>query len=294
VVFRLGVVSFLNARPLIADLDAHPRVQLAFDVPAALPARLEQGDVDAALVPVIDVLRGRGRYRVLSDACIGCDGETMTVRVFSRVPAERVRTLSVDTDSHSSVALARVLWRARYGYDLTLQPCDPRSASLADAEAVLLIGDKVMDPRRARFEYDLDLGDAWRQHTGLPFVFAVWAMRSVGPPWPTGRAERTSSAGEAPAATAPSAELSELLRGARDRGVKRAAEIANTFAPRHGWPLAAAERYLTRCMQYRLDARSVEGVACLARYCAGADLVPPEAEMVWRQALPPVLQEVTT
>lgn len=292
--FRLGVVSFLNARPLIAGLDAHPRVQLAFDVPAALPARLEQGDVDAALVPVIDVLRSRGRYHVISDACIGCDGETMTVRVFAQVPADRIRTLWVDSDSHTSVALARVLWRERYGHDLTLQPCDPRSASLADAEAVLLIGDKVMDPRRARFAYEVDLGDAWRQQTGLPFVFAVWAMRSVGPPWPTGKADRTSSAGEAPAAPAPGVELSELLGGARDHGVKKVADIAKTFAPRHGWPLAAAERYLTRCMQYRLDARSVEGVACFARSCAGADLVPAEAESIWRQSLHPAPQESTT
>ncbi len=282
-VFRLGVVSFLNARPLIAGLDADPRVQLAFDVPAALPARLEQGDVDAALVPVIDVLRSRGRYHVISDACIGCDGETMTVRVFAQVPADRIRTLWADSDSHTSVALARVLWRERYGYDLTLQPCDPRSASLADAEAVLLIGDKVMDPRRARFAYEVDLGDAWRQHTGLPFVFAVWVCRSDGGP------ENT----RAPDGGVPMAELAELLGGARDRGVKKVAEIAKTFAARHGWPLAAAERYLTRCMQYRLDARSVEGVACFARYCAGADLVPPEAEIVWRQSLHPAPQEAT-
>lgn len=266
--FRLGVVSFLNARPLIAGLETDPGVQLAFAVPAALPEQLARGDVDAALVPIIDVLRSQGRYRIISDACIGCDGETMTVRVFSQVPPDRVHTLWADVDSHTSVALARVLWRALYGRDLTLRACDTRTANLAETEAVLLIGDKVMDPRRAGFAYEVDLGGAWRQHTGLPFVFAVWAMRApVDSPRPV----------QSPAAT----ELSDLLQRARDRGVAQAAEIAETWGPRHGWPVAAAQRYLTQCMQYRLDARSVAGVALFARHCASADLVPADVEVAW-------------
>ena len=257
---RLGVVSFLNARPLIAGLTDDPRAVLRFAVPAALPEELEHDTVDAALIPIIDVLRSQGRYRVVSDACIGCDGETMTVRVFSQVPPDRVRTLSVDTDSHTSVALARVLWRELYGRDLTLRACDSRAADLAAVEAVLLIGDKVMDPRRAGFAYEVDLGGAWRQHTGLPFVFAVWA-----------------TAGAAPAATA----LAALLEQARDRGVAQAAQIAETWGPQHGWPVAAARRYLTQCMQYRLDARSIAGVARFARLCAAADIVPTDAAVRW-------------
>lgn len=274
--FRLGVVSFLNARPLIEGLETDPQVQLDFAVPAALPERLAHGDVDAALVPIIDVLRSHRRYRVVSDACIGCDGETMTVRVFSQVPPDRVDTLWVDADSHTSVALARVLWRELYGRDLTLRPCDPRATDLADLEAVLLIGDKVMDPRRAGFAYEIDLGGAWRQHTGLPFVFAVWAMReSVDLLRPV----------QSPAATSPIEKLSELLELARDHGVARAAEIAETWGPRHGWPVAAARRYLTQCMQYRLDARSIEGVARFARLCVSADLVPADAEVSWPRPL---------
>jgi chorismate dehydratase len=262
VAFRLGVVSFLNARPLSAGLADDPRTALSFAVPAALPKRLEQGTVDAALIPIIDVLRSQGRYRVVSDACIGCNGETMTVRVFSQVPPDRLRTLWADTDSHTSVALARVLWRELYGRDLALRACDTRTTDLAAVEAVLLIGDKVMDPRRAGFAYEVDLGGAWRQHTGLPFVFAVWAT--------------CSSAGEPLAAT-----LAALLEHARDRGVAQAAEIAQTWGPQHGWPIAAARRYLTQCMQYRLDSRSIAGVACFARLCAAADIVPADAAVCW-------------
>ena len=118
---RLGVVSFLNARPLIHGLDRDPRVRCLFDVPAALPGYLERGDVDVALIPVIDLLRSPGHYKVISDACIGCDGETMTVRVFSQVPPDRIETLWVDAASHTSVALVRVLWRELYGRDLQLR-----------------------------------------------------------------------------------------------------------------------------------------------------------------------------
>jgi predicted solute-binding protein len=144
---RLGAVSFLNARPLIEGLEGREDVELFYDVPARLPALLDAGRVDAALTPLIDVIRSAGRYRVVSDACIGCDGETMTVRIFSQVSPDRIRTLHVDGDSHTSVALARVLWRELHGRDLELRPLD-RSQDVGQLESVLLIGDKVVQRRR--------------------------------------------------------------------------------------------------------------------------------------------------
>jgi hypothetical protein len=91
---RLGVVSFLNSKPLIAGLDLRPEVQLTFDVPAKLPELLISGGVDAALVPIVDVLRAPQPWSIVSDACIACDGETMTVRVFSQVPPDRITTFA--------------------------------------------------------------------------------------------------------------------------------------------------------------------------------------------------------
>lgn len=253
---RLGVVSFLNARPLVCGLQNDPTVTCVFDVPATLPERLDRGQVDAALIPTIDLLRAPDRYRVVSDACIGCDGETMTVRVFSQVPPDRLQTLWVDPDSHTSIALARVLWRLLYDRDLTLHTLSPQS-DLSDLESVLLIGDKVMDPARGSFAYEVDLGGAWRQHTGLPFVFAVWA----------GLREN--------------AELAEVLSAARDRGVATAAEIAASDGPALGWPVETARRYLTRCLRYVLDARAAEGVELFARHCAEAGLVPADTRIRW-------------
>lgn len=270
---RLGVVSFLNSKPLIAGLADRSDVRLAFDVPARLGSRLAAAEFDAALLPIVDVLRGlpsaadasAGVPEIVSDACIGCDGETMTVRVFSQVPPHRVETLWVDGDSHTSVALARVLWRELYGVVLDVQPLQRGVPEAHEHTAVLLIGDKVVDPRRGSFAYEVDLGGAWRQHTGLPFVFAVWvAWRGVD------SGERES--------------LAAVLNSARDLGEARASDIAAAEGPRHGWPPPLALRYLTRCLCYRLDERAVAGAELFADLCRRYELAPPHARLCWPAA----------
>jgi chorismate dehydratase len=266
--FKLGVVEFLNSRPLIEGLTDQPEVQCLLDVPARLSRQLETGAVDAALIPVIDVLRSAGRLQVVSDACIACDGETMTVRVFSQVPPDRIQRLAVDVDSHTSVALARVLWHELYGRELELHSAELRGPGANNYESVLLIGDKVVDPARGSFAYEIDLGGAWRQHTGLPFVFAVWAQ---------------AEAAAAPAASAPRGrrDLGEILSAARDRGVAHAAEIAETDGPKLGWPVELARRYLTRCLRFTLDERAVAGADLFARFCRKLDLAPPDGIIRW-------------
>jgi chorismate dehydratase len=296
---KLGVVAFLNSRPLIEGLADESDVQCLFDVPARLPRRLESADVDAALIPVIDVLKSSGRLRVVSDACIACDGETMTVRVFSQVPPDRVRRLAVDPDSHTSVALARVLWRELYGRELELHSAELRGPAASNFESVLLIGDKVVDQARGSFAYEIDLGGAWRQHTGLPFVFAVWAYSTGGTPAP--HAVASAPRGRRIEQTVPSArlkqtvlsaprgrrELGELLSAARDRGVARAAEIAETDGPALGWPVELARRYLTRCLRFSLDERAVAGAELFADYCRKLDLAPADARIRWPAAVVP-------
>ena len=103
---RLGVVSYLNAKPLIEGLDRDPELCLRFEVPSRLAPLLDANEVDVALVPIIEFFQPPRRWQIVSDACIACDGETLTVRVFSRVPAQSIRRLHVDLDSRTSVALA--------------------------------------------------------------------------------------------------------------------------------------------------------------------------------------------
>ena len=261
---RLGVVAFLNSRPLTFGLSERDDVTLTPAVPAELPGLLDRGAVDIALVPLIDILRQPDEYAVVSDGCIASDGETMTVRVFSQVPPDRVRILVVDTDSHTSVVLARVLWRELYGQTLTVRPADA-ARTLGPDGALLLIGDKVVDPHRGGYAQETDLGAAWRQHTGLPFVFAVWAARRN---WVVTHPRETAAA-------------AELLGGARDAGVASAVQIAREWGPQHGWPIELAERYLLRCLKFTLNERMVAGVNRFAELARAADLLPAGDDIVW-------------
>jgi chorismate dehydratase len=233
---RLGVVSFLNSKPLIVGLDSDPTLDLQFAVPSALPDMLDTQQVDAALIPVIDLARSNGAWQRVSNACIGSNGRTMTVRVFSRVPADAIRVLHCDTDSHTSVGLARVIWQNVYRRELLLEPRPERDFD--HCEAVLLIGDKVLTTPMDGFHYQIDLGEAWKNWTGLPFVFAVWA----------GPADRLSET------------LAERLETARDQGVAQAAALASEFAPRHAWPIKTAVEYLTQRLMYRLTPDALAGM----------------------------------
>src|SRR5262249_40517074 len=122
------------------------------------------------------------------------DGPTMTVRLFSSVPLERVEAIHADTDSHTSVILAQVLLHKLHGIRPRIIDFDARervavsggpaapAPALSDWPAtVLLIGDKVVTdhPPQGRYTHQLDLGEAWHQLTGLPFVYAIWMCRDA-------------------------------------------------------------------------------------------------------------------
>lgn len=290
--WRLGVVSYLNAKPLIEGLDTDPEVELRFDVPARLPALLDAGDVDAALVPVIDLLHPPRRWRIISDACIGCDGETLTVRVFSRCPPRDLRRLYVDGDSHTSVALARVVWPGLFGHRIETRPLEDLSvetmtspesgsrrneASPADAQArprtpldgevfaedagVLLIGDKVVTHAPTNLEVETDLGSCWKSLTSLPFVFAVWAAPSE--------------------AHVDTRTLGMKLSRARDAGVASAELIAADLGPGHGWPVTLAKRYLATRLKFHLGPRQRRGMERFLELAKEHGLVAPTQELVF-------------
>ncbi|MCG3178666.1 MAG: Chorismate dehydratase [Phycisphaerae bacterium] len=258
-VFEVGAVRFFNTRPLIYGLTGHPRVRLSLDVPSALGAGLADGSLDVTLVPAIDYPRAGGAWVIVPDGCIASDGETLTVRIFSRVPIERIETLALDADSHTSVALARLILRHRYDLsprleavqmrDVLARPIDDRPDSL------LLIGDKVIQagPNRADspWPYQLDLGAAWRTWTGLPFVFAVWAAR------------RGSNLGDLP----------QLLADARQQGLAHCDQIAATDGPALGWPIDLAREYLTRHLQFELTPRYRAGLERFYELAAADGLI---------------------
>ncbi|MGQ9649447.1 MAG: menaquinone biosynthetic enzyme MqnA/MqnD family protein [Phycisphaerae bacterium] len=254
---RLGAVSFLNTKPLIEGLANEPGIRLELAVPAELAGMLHAGRVDAALVPVIDIGRAAGRWKRISDAGIGSNGDTLTVQVFSRVPPENMTTLHADTHSHTSVMLARLVWKGFHRRPLTVVPLRP-GTSLEHCESVLLIGDKVVGAEVGSFPYRVDLGGAWRAWTGLPFVFAAWAA-------PVDQ-ETT--------------HLARLLSQARDRGVARAAELAAEYGPALGWPVDLARDYLTRLMKYTITPAAEAGMNKFLELVRAEGLIPQPGAFV--------------
>ncbi|MHC4441183.1 MAG: menaquinone biosynthetic enzyme MqnA/MqnD family protein [Planctomycetota bacterium] len=253
----LGVVSYLNSRPLIEGLEADDGVGLKYGVPAELTGMLEQGEVDAALIPVIDLARSQGAWKQISDAGIGCDGATLTVRIFSRVSPERITVLHADDHSHTSIVLAQLIWKHCYHRELDIVPT-AIDDDFDSCESVLLIGDKVVGAPRDAFEYDVDLGQAWKQWTGLPFVFAVWAGPAGGD----------------------HSRLAQLLRQARDRGVCRAGQIAADMGPELGWPVELAAEYLTERLIYTITPAAEKGMQRFVNLANQAGLITKPGELV--------------
>ncbi|MEM1099499.1 MAG: MqnA/MqnD/SBP family protein, partial [Planctomycetota bacterium] len=174
----VGCVPYLNAKPLIHGLD-DDQTRLLLDVPSRLIDRLRSGECDVALCSVIDACRDPS-LEIVPVGGIGCAGPTWTVRLFSRVPIERITRVHLDADSHTSVMLLRVLLAEQFGVEPATVDFDFTGGCLpADAEAMLLIGDKVVTapPPTEAFACTMELGDRWHAWTGGPFVFAAWLKR---------------------------------------------------------------------------------------------------------------------
>ncbi|MEX0654439.1 MAG: menaquinone biosynthesis protein [Phycisphaeraceae bacterium] len=265
---RLGCVSYLNARPLIEGLEAGPDPQVRFDVPAELLGDLEAGQVDLALCPVVDYFRAAEPLVIVPVGGIASEGPTFTVRLFSKVPIDRVRVVHADTDSHTSVVLLQVLLHAMHDRRPTLIDYHAREHvaghRLADApEAMLLIGDKVVtdSPRAVAYPHQLDLGEAWHDLTGLPFLFAVWMAR------------QGTALGDLPA----------RLARQREHNARHIHAIAERHGPAHGWPVDLAHDYLGRILRYTVGERELEAVRRLAAMAAPLGLLPGGRELVVHQ-----------
>lgn len=169
--FRIGSVPYLNAVPLTRGLDE----EIIFATPAKLAGMLDRAEVDAALVSVVEVLL-TGRYDILDGVAIASLGEVKSVLLAHRGPLAEAREIYCDPASLTSVNLLRVLL-AEQGLNPVFKSL-PSYDPAAMPDYALLIGDPALDFLFAARSHDIcDLGAAWFDLTGLPFVYAVWAMR---------------------------------------------------------------------------------------------------------------------
>jgi chorismate dehydratase len=257
---RIGAVQYLNSKPLIECLpDLFPEAEIVADLPSRLADGLADGQFDVALVPSVETLRLAGA-RVVSDACVSCNGPVRSVKLFGRVEPERIATLALDEGSRTSAALARILLREKYGLEPQLRPL-PIGAAVAefDADAAVVIGDRAMAPIDGEFAFEWDLGAEWLRWTGLPFVFAMWTAGA-----------KVDIDG-----------LAERFAEARDRGVRLCAQIARREAP--CLPISEEEclSYLQEALVFRLGTEQRQGLLRFGKLAVGHGLAPREARFVF-------------
>jgi chorismate dehydratase len=262
---RVGAVSYLNARPLYHRLDEFaPGVKLDLDVPSALADRLGRGELDVALVPSIEAIRGLERgFEILPGFAIAARAAVRSVKLFCRVPFRLIQRLALDDGSRTSQVLARVWLDAEHGVrperierlPLGVSPLE------SEADAVLVIGDRCMRVPNGPFAAVVDLAEAWNHLTGLPFVFALWVARPA------------IDLGDLPAA----------LEKSRAAGLAEAAAIARLHAPRLKLDEAECLDYLTRVLSYDLGPAEVAGLELFACRAAALGLAPRGASLVFHR-----------
>jgi len=181
---RLSAVSYLNTKPFIYGLfrsDLASEIDLSLDIPSVCAQKLLTGEADVVLTPVA-IIPELGEAYLVSDYCIGSTGTVKTVCLFSEKPLAEIKRIYLDFHSRTSVALTRVLcgqyWHIRPEF---IPATAGYEEKIGGDTAGLIIGDRTIG-KHEHFPFAYDLGEAWMEWTGLPFVYAAWvSVRPLHP-----------------------------------------------------------------------------------------------------------------
>lgn len=178
---RLGAVPFLNVRPLVYALEeglVENDLEIVYENPSGLSGLLCKKKVDLGLIPVAELLK-RDIYTVVPNLSISSRGKVASVLLLSRKPVREIRTVAVDSRSQSSSSLLRIVLEIFNNVHPEYLKRVPDATFLDGVDAGMYIGNDGL-----RIGYSppggykvIDLGQVWTQETGLPFVFAVYAVR---------------------------------------------------------------------------------------------------------------------
>jgi len=275
-VFRIAAVSFLNAIPLIDwfDQTRNDRVVLDHALPSRLGGLLASGEADVAMLPVVEIFRGASPG-MLPGTGIACLGDVDTVKLYHRGALARLVRVAVDRGSRTSVALLRILLQEQFGIHPEFTEIEPQTDWRPTAdEGALIIGDRCFEYEKELRENgetgvtSYDLGGAWYKLTGLPFVFAAWA---VAPGFPQKVGDEGLS------------ELTDLLTRARDYGLAHLNEIAarEASAGRLGHrgeaTAEALDYYFRHSLRYVLGEEEMAGLNRFHEFCVKHGVVPDGA-----------------
>ena len=264
-VLRLGRIFYINCYPVYGAVDrglVPMPAQLVSGTAADLNDLLAAGELDVSVVSAVEYARNAAAYHLLPDLAITCDGPVHSVALFSRVPMDQLSgsTILLSGSSRTSVLLLELLCRHRWGITPRFATVRAEAGDLAALagfphEAVLVIGDAaLMLAAREAYPVRVDLGAAWKDWTGLPFVFAVWAARR-----------------EAPIGAV--REVHARLLESRAWGLTHLDELAAEAAGNTGVAEAVCRAYLGD-LDYALSYRHLAGLTDFFRRLAEDGLVP--------------------
>jgi chorismate dehydratase len=232
---KIGIVNYLNTKPLLYGIQHSPvseQIILIEDYPANIARLLMEGSIDAGLVPVA-VIPHLNEYHIITDYCIGANGPVASVALFSQVPVENVQKVLLDYQSRTSVALAKILLKEYW--KITPQITDTKSdyrSLIKGTTAGIVIGDRALEQRKVS-EYVYDLGEAWKDFTGLPFVFAAWISNKP---------------------------LREDFITAFNEANKMGVEHIEQVVAENPYPVFDLHQYYTRYISYELNAEKRKGL----------------------------------
>jgi len=239
---RVCAVSYLNTAPLVWGFTHGPQrglYDLRFEVPAVCADALREGDADVGLVPVIE-LANQPDLLVLPGVSIAARERVRSVLLFSRKPMEAIESFAADTSSRTSVALTQILMARNYGIRPRVYPYAPRLDEMLQlADAGLIIGDPALrlDSSQADWKgqpiFVYDLGNEWWKLTGLPMVFAVWAVKNLSV---------TST-------------MPQIFQDSASYGCERIDEIVDFESPRRKLDAGLVRRYLTENTKFELGSQ---------------------------------------
>ena len=245
---HIAASSYLNAAPLCYSFIAGEQKDRCTFLSDAAPARcaelLAKGLADAALIPVIEYQRIPA-LRVARGACVASKSSVRSVLLASRVPIDRIRSVALDVSSRTSAVLIQIILGRFHNIDASFRPSEPKLEQMLESnDAALIIGDPAMLIDRSSL-YVYDLAEEWRRHTGLPFVFAFWGIRTHSLSWPS--------------RDAPDERRIDFEAAKRD-GLAHVTQLAESYGNRLGLSSEDLFRYLTENISYDLDEHCLRGL----------------------------------
>lgn len=266
---RVGHIQFLNCIPIYWGLvrsGALLDLDLVKDTPEQLSEQLVAGDLDIGPISLVEYLKHADELVVLPDVAVGSDGPVMSCNLVSQLPFADLyeARVALGSTSRTTVQLARLVLRERYGVEPEYYSCPPDLAQMMqEAAAGVLIGDPALraslyDAPRLGLRV-LDLGEAWKDWTGLPMVFAVWAVRR-------------DFLAKQPALTR---EVHAAFLHSRDLAMAEVDKVAAQAARWESFDAATLERYFTT-LDFSFGDRQFAGVREFARRVAAQIGVDPD------------------